>query len=150
MAGRTDNRIVVDAPLDVVWELTNDVERWPDLFGEYKAVEVLERRGPTVRFRLVMHPDEDGKIWSWVSERTPDPSTRTVTARRIETGPFEYMNLRWEFRPVDGGVEMRWIQEFQMRPGAPVDDEQATAMLDERTAIEMRHVKDAVERVAVR
>jgi len=41
MAARTDNSIVIDAPLDVVWELLNDVENWPKLFTEYANSEIL-------------------------------------------------------------------------------------------------------------
>ena len=83
MAVRTDNAIVINAPLETVWETTNDVESWPHLFTEYAEAEILERKGNTVVFRLSMHPDENGKIWSWVSERTIDPKTHSVKARRI-------------------------------------------------------------------
>ena len=43
MAGHTDNAIVIDAPMDLVWEMTNDVPAWPQLFSEYAAAEILER-----------------------------------------------------------------------------------------------------------
>ena len=68
MSGRTDNQVTIDAPLDLVWDMTNDIESWPNLFTEYAQVEVLERSDTTVRFRLTMHPDERGVVWSWVSE----------------------------------------------------------------------------------
>jgi aromatase len=94
VAGHVDNSIVIDAPLELVWDVTNDVASWPGLFSEYAEAVILERRGDTVRFRLTMHPDENGKVWSWVSERTADPKTHTVRAHRVETGPFRYMNIR--------------------------------------------------------
>ena len=31
MAGHTDNAIVVAAPMELVWELTNEVQTWPEL-----------------------------------------------------------------------------------------------------------------------
>ena len=72
-----------------VWDVTNDVEGWPGLFTEYARSDILERDGNTVRFRLTMYPlDEEGHVWSGVSERTADESTRTVRARRVETGPL--------------------------------------------------------------
>jgi aromatase len=145
MAGRTDNTVVIDAPLDLVWEMTNDVESWPELFTEYSAAEVLERDGNTVRFRLTMRPGDDGKVWSWVSERTADPVTHTVRARRLETGPFEYMNITWSYSPANGGTEMRWTQEFAMKAGAPANDEQATAHLNRQSRIEMERIKHVVE-----
>ncbi|CAM5703207.1 Putative polyketide cyclase OS=Streptomyces glaucescens OX=1907 GN=curF PE=4 SV=1 [Streptomyces glaucescens] len=98
MAGHTENEITIAAPVDLVWDMTNDLERWPQLFSEYSACEVLSRNGDTVTFRLTMHPDENGKVWSWVSERVTDREKLVVRARRIETGPFEYMNILWESR----------------------------------------------------
>jgi NAD(P)-dependent dehydrogenase (short-subunit alcohol dehydrogenase family)/ribosome-associated toxin RatA of RatAB toxin-antitoxin module len=150
MAGHTDNAITIDAPMNLVWDMTNDVESWPRLFSEYAAAEILERNGDTVRFRLSLHPDENGTVWSWVSERTPDPATRTVTAHRVETGVFEYMNLRWEYEQTDTGVRMRWIQDFSMKPSAPIDDEGMTARLNRNTAIQLVRIKRLVEEASAR
>jgi aromatase len=148
VAGHTDNAIVIAAPMDLVWSMTNDVAGWPRLFSEYAAAEILERQDDTLTFRLTMHPDENGKVWSWVSRRTPDPKTRTVTAYRVETGPFEYMDIRWSYREVPGGVEMRWVQDFHMKPAAPVDDEAMTAHLNRNTVVQMTRIKGLVEAAA--
>jgi aromatase len=148
MPGYTDNAIVIQAPMELVWRMTNDLESWPDLFSEYASVEILERDGPTVRFRLSMHPDANGKVWSWVSERTLDPETRTVRAHRVEPGPFEYMRIRWAYREVDGGIEMRWVQQFHMRPDAPVNDEQMTQHINRNSAIQLARIKGLVEQAA--
>jgi aromatase len=148
--GHTDNSILIDAPIELVWEMTNDVESWPRLFSEYAAVEIIQRRGDTVIFRLVMHPDEDGQVWTWVSERTTDPITRTVRARRVETGPFEHLDIFWQYTQESGGVRMRWVQDFHMKPAAPVDDRGMTKYLDHSTAIQMQGIKEKVEAAAVR
>lgn len=150
MAGHTDNAIVIKAPMEVVWEMTNDVESWPKLFSEYSAAEILDRDGNTVTFRLTMHPDSDGTVWSWVSTRTVDPQMREVRARRIETGPFEYMNIHWRYTEVPDGVEMRWVQDFHMKPQAPADDEGMTAYLNRNTVIQMNRIKGLVEAAATR
>src|SRR3981189_5435 len=94
MAGHTDNEISVEAPLDFVWRVTNEVRDWPRLFTEYASTEVIEEEPGRIVFRLTNRPDEDGNVYSWVSERCPDPATHTVQSRRIETGPFEYMKWR--------------------------------------------------------
>lgn len=148
MTGHTDNATVINAPMDLVWEMTNDVVSWPRLFSEYAAAEITERNGDTIIFRLTMHPDEDGKVWSWVSERTPDKVRREVHAHRIETGPFEFMNIYWAYREVAGGVEMRWVQDFHMKPQAPADDEGMTAYLNRNTTIQMDRIKRLVEEAA--
>ncbi|MEU4445197.1 SRPBCC family protein [Actinosynnema sp. NPDC050801] len=148
MVGHTENEIVIDAPMDLVWERTNDVESWPDLFSEYSSAQVLERDGNRVLFRLTMHPDANGNVWSWVSERIADPATRTVTARRVTTGPFERMDIRWTYEQVDGGVRMRWTQDFAMKPDAPVDDAAMTKHINDNSRVQMALIKQKVEEFA--
>lgn len=147
---RTDNAVVIAAPLLFVWAAMNDIEAWPTLFTEYADASVIQREGDTVVFRLTTHPDpeHDGAVWTWVSERTADPATYTTHSRRLETGPFQFMHIDWAFTAVDGGTEMRWVQEFTMKPGAPADDEQAEDYLNRNTRAQMAVIKDRLERAA--
>jgi len=148
MAGHVDSAVLIDAPLDLLWDMTNDVEGWPELFSEYSATEIIDQRGDTIRFRLTMHPDADGNSWSWVSERTPSLATHTVRARRIETGWFRYMHILWSFRETPEGVEMRWIQDFAMKPDSPLDEAAMTARLNRNTSVQMERIKQVVEAAA--
>ena len=63
----------------------------------------------------------------------------------METGPFEYMSIRWEYRPTDGGVELRWIQDFQLKPTAPVDDAAMRERIDRRSPVELARIKRLIE-----
>jgi aromatase len=148
MAGHTDNAVVINAPFALVWDMTNDVPGWPKLFSEYASTEVLSEKDGAVLFRLTMHPDPQGRVWSWVSERVPDLTDRVVRARRIETGAFKYMNLFWEYTEVDGGVRMRWVQDFELRAGAHTDDEGMTAHLNRATREQQARIKEIVEAAA--
>jgi aromatase len=148
MAGHTDNSVFIDAPIDLTWSMTNDLESWPNLFTEYASVEILAHEGSTFRFRLTMKPDENGQVWSWVSERTLDDATHTVNARRVEPGPFQYMNIRWTYETEGSGTRMRWVQDFAMRPQAPVTDEQMTTRLNTNTPVEMDAIRHKVEQAA--
>ena len=51
-----------------------------------------------------------------MSERTLDPDARRVVARRVEPGPFEFMDIEWSYSAVPDGTRMRWVQDFRMRP----------------------------------
>lgn len=148
MAGHTENTITVDAPFGLVWDITNDIENWPRLFTEYSSLEVLSREGDTTAFRLTMYPDDNGKVWSWVSERTVDRANRTVRARRVETGPFAHMNIVWEYTELPGGTQMRWTQDFAMKPDAPVDDEWMTDNINRNSRTQMALIRDRIEQVA--
>jgi aromatase len=146
MSVHTYNTVVINAPLDYVWEVTNRVELWPELFAEYASAEVLERTENTVRFRLTMRPDENGNSYSWVSERRLDRDTLSVHARRIEKGPFEFMRIRWEYQEVAGGTQLRWIQWFQVTPGAPLTDEAMAEYINHNSRLELDRIKDIVEK----
>jgi aromatase len=148
MSKRTDNFIIINAPLSLVWDITNDVENWHNLFTEYAEAKILERKGNTVKFRLTMHPDKNGKVWSWVSERTTDPTTHSVKAHRVETGPFEFMNIEWYYEPVEGGTKMRWVQEFHMKDDAPVNDDWMENNINTNTKVQMGIIKEKIEKRA--
>ncbi len=146
--GHTDNSILIDADIDHVWAMTNDLATWPDLFTEYKTVEILESTETWFRFRLTMHPDESGRTWSWVSERTLDPAAKEVRARRVEPGPFEFMDIYWSYAPEGSGTRMRWVQDFRMRPEAPIDTEGMTRRIDANSKVQMKIIKEKVEAAA--
>jgi aromatase len=147
MAAHTDNEVTIAAPLEFVWDAMMDIESWPELFSEYAKAEVIEEDGDTVKFRLTTHPDEEyeGKVWSWISERTADPATHSSKSKRIETGPFEYMNIEWYFEEADGGTKMRWVQDFSMKPSAPADDATAEEYMNRNTKTQMGVIKERLE-----
>ncbi|MFG1953567.1 SRPBCC family protein [Micromonospora sp. NPDC048830] len=146
--GHTENGIVIAAPLSLVWDVTNDVANWPQLFTEYAAAEILRRTGDTVLFRLTMVPDENGISWSWVSERTADPVTRTVRAHRVETGPFEFMRLRWYYTCEPEGTRLTWVQDFAMKPDAPIDTPAMVERINANSRVQLAVIKERIERMA--
>lgn len=148
MTGHTENEITIAAPLDLVWDMTNDVANWPRLFSEYASVEILSREGNKTTFRLTMKPDENGTVWSWVSERETDHDARTVRARRVETGPFAYMNIRWQYEKVPEGTRMVWTQDFAMKPDAPVDDAWMKDNINKNSKVQMALIRDRIEQAA--
>jgi aromatase len=146
MIGHTDNSIDIGAPIGFVFDQTNDVLSWPDLFSEYAKAEILSESENRVTFRLTMHPDEEGRVWSWVSERQWDRSQWRVQARRIETGPFEFMNIAWTFEELAPDVtRMRWVQDFFMKPTAPVDTEWMTGNINRNSVTQMALIKERLE-----
>jgi aromatase len=150
MTGHTDNSIWIDADIETVWTITNDLQSWPELFSEYASVEILEKHDHTFTYRLTMHPDEFGRARSWISERTLDPVNHRVRGYRVETGPFEYMHSEWTYLPEGSGTRMRWIQDFQIRPTAPVDDEHMTYRIDTSSRRSMAAIRAKVEAAAAR
>src|SRR5215468_1612678 len=149
MSAHTDNEVVIEAPLNLVWEVANDIERWPELFaGEYARAEVLERDDDRVRFRLTTTPGPDGAVHRWESERWMDRARGTVQARRIEPGPFRYVHIFQSFTAVAGGTRLRWVQDFEARPDAPFSDEEARRRIDAGARGNLRRHKEVIEGLA--
>lgn len=148
VGARTSNSVYVDAPLDLVWDMTNDLDHWTELFTEYAAVEILERSENSYTFRLTMFPDANGTSWSWVSERVLDLENLVVDAKRVETGPFEFMYIHWAYAREGTGTRMTWSQHFHMKETAPVDDEWMTNNINKNTGVQQGIIRDKIEAAA--
>lgn len=147
--GYIRNAVLVNVPLEDLFQLTNNIRTWTELFTEYAESEVLEETPESVTFRLTTHPDENGQQWSWVSRRDIDHERkRTFSERVAPSGPFERMVIRWYYDAVDEQrAVMTWEQEFTVRPDGPVTDEQATSYLNKQTKVQQQAVKANVERL---
>src|SRR5882672_1104045 len=106
--GHTRNSIVINASYNQVYNTSNQIERWTELFGdEYVKADVLEHKGNEITFRL---HDKDGK--NWVSKRWLDKEHRFAVASRHEPMfPFKYMKIVRFYIETPEGVEMIWIQD---------------------------------------
>jgi uncharacterized membrane protein len=77
--------IALDAPIDVVWSVFTDVERWPTWASSFTSVELVDgpmRLGAKARIRQPRLPTvvwevtkwEPGRSWTWVAT---GPGART-------------------------------------------------------------------------
>jgi hypothetical protein len=77
--------IKIDAPIEVVWSVFTDVERWPTWASSFTSVELIDgpmRLGAKARIRQPRLPTvvwevtrwEPGRSWTWV---TIGPGART-------------------------------------------------------------------------
>lgn len=144
----TENTIVILRDFDTVFDLTNTIELWPQLFTEYASAEVLEHDGDTILFRLTTYPEEQRPAFSWVSRRQIDKAHGLATAERLDpTFPFAYMHIRWlyEALPLNVGVVMTWIQEFEPHPNVPRTGPEMEAYINNNTRAQMREIKRKIE-----
>ncbi len=144
--GHTRNSIVIDAPYDLVYDISNDIERWTELFGdEYVKAEVLERKGNEITFRLT---DDENK--SWVSKRWLHKEQNYAFASRHEPMfPFKFMKIIWLYIPDDKGIEMIWIQDWELDPGfTKFSDDQIAGFINEHSTHNMGIFKKVIEEEA--
>ncbi|MBU1869086.1 MAG: polyketide cyclase [Candidatus Omnitrophica bacterium] len=143
--GHTCNSIIINAPYDLVFDISNDIPRWIELFGtEYKKAEILEKKANKITFRLT---DEDDK--SWVSFRLLYKENYFAYAQRHDPlFPFKYMKIIWLYTPKPEGVEMTWIQHFEMEKTFKFNDQQIEGFINEGSQANLKIFKEIIEKEA--
>lgn len=145
MKGYTENNIVVLGNPNEIFDLTNDVKQWSELFDEYEKVDVLRHENNVIVFKLTT-----GTGKSWISERKVNRTSMMANAKRIEPlFPFKEMSITWKYEelPQEIGVIMTWIQEFEVDPKCSHDVYDMESYLNRTTRHEMKSVKQNVERI---
>ncbi len=145
--GHTVNSILINAPYSLVFDISNNIERWTELFGdEYVKADVLSREGNQITFRL---HDNEGK--SWISKRWLYKDLKYAYATRFEPMfPFLYMKIIWFYHETPEGVLMTWIQDFKMDPGfTKFSAEQIEGFVNEHSQHNMKIFKRVIEKEAL-
>lgn len=143
--GHTCNSIVINAPYDKIFDISNDIPRWTELFGgEYKKAEVVRKEGNKITFRLT--DDEDR---SWQSFRFLFKDNYFAYAEREDPKfPFQYMKIIWLYTPKAGGIELTWIQHFQMDDKAKFNDAQVEGFINKHSLENLKIFKEIIEKEA--
>ena len=171
--GHTCNSIVINAPYDLVFDISNEIPRWTELFGtEYKKAEVVKKEGNKITFRLT---DDEDKAWqSW--RLLFKDKYFTYAEREEPKFPFKYMKIIWLYTPIaqegmalaKGGqttsfcpvalaiapptagwpVEMTWIQHFSMDDKAKFNDEQVEGFINKHSQENLKIFKELIEKEA--
>jgi aromatase len=145
--GHTVNSIVIKAPYELVFDISNHIERWTELFGEeYASADVLERKGNEITFRLT---DEEGK--SWVSKRWLYKDLKFAYAQRHDPlFPFKYMKIVWFYNETPDGIKMTWIQDFELDPKfTKFNESQIEGFVNEHSQHNMKIFKKVIEAEAL-
>jgi aromatase len=143
--GHTCNSIVINAPYDLVFDISNDIPRWTELFGtEYKKAEILKKEANKITFQLT---DDEDK--SWVSWRLLyKDKFFTYSERHEPKFPFEYMKIVWLYTPKTDGIELTWVQHFKMDAKAKFSDEQVEGFINKHSKDNLLIFKNVIEKAA--
>lgn len=146
MAGHIDIQAVVKAPLELTWRLANSTENdrrhAPD--GHQLLAEDPARHSRVLR--VVSPPDPRGRVWEYQVERILDPERRTAYARRFANPYFRYSVALWVYQEAPGGASLiRTVQDFEMTPDSPVDDDTMGEIIRRGTEGALRKTVEFVE-----
>lgn len=140
--GHTCNSIIINAPYGKVFDVSNDIDRWKELFDEYKESVITQREANQITFRLT---NQEGQ--SWQSWRLLFKDKKFCYAEREEPKfPFQYMKLIWLYREVEAGTEMTWIQHFTMDAKAKFNDEQVEGFINKHSKDNLLRMKEIIEK----
>jgi aromatase len=153
LPGYTHNTIVILKDFDTVFDLTNDIELWPQLFTEYEEAKVLEKDGNKVTFQLTTFPEGDRPSRTWVSTRIIDKPGKKAEAQRVQQAfPFKVMKIYWTYEelPQNVGTIMTWIQKFEPVEECEWSVEKLESFLNRNTRVQMQVIKERVEAWSVK
>lgn len=101
-----ENCVIVNAPLDKVYAVAKDVERFPEFMPDVRELTVLERDGNRVVTRWVGVIPQFKVTVRWTEEDVWDDVAHTCTFRQLE-GDYDRLDGRWEFSEVPEGTRFR-------------------------------------------
>jgi len=110
---KAHNEIWMRAPVDAIYRLAAEVERWPEILPHYRWVTLLERDGN--RKLVEMAASRDGIPVRWQALQELDPETPAIRFRHVK-GVTRGMDVEWRFHKRDGGtlvsihhaLDLRW------------------------------------------
>ncbi len=105
-------RIRVEAPLERIFGLAADVERWPEILPHYRYVRRVPDPDGELRFAMGARRGRIPVSWEAIQRRRPEE-------RRIEFvhtgGVTRGMRVAWRFEPNDGAVEVSIEHHLRLR-----------------------------------
>jgi uncharacterized membrane protein len=113
----TIDRTTIRAPLDRIFALARDVERWPELLPHYRWVRMLERRPDGGRVEMAAWrpfgpPPLRYPTW-WVSEMTVESGNgRPVIRYRHVDGITAGMDVQWQLTEGTDGVAVEIVHRW--------------------------------------
>jgi hypothetical protein len=156
MAGHIDVRAQVSAPLDVLREVANAVETSQTTVTPadrhahgHETVQWNPGRSSVI-YSINPSPDASDRTWAYQVERIVNEADKTAYARRWGNENFLYSYAFWQYTGSGGQSEIRCVADFELVPGAPMDDRQMEAFMSRGTLAAMEKTARTVEAEAAR
>lgn len=93
----------IDAPLEKVYQIAKDNERFPEFMSDVKDLKIVEREGNRVVSDWVGVVSAFNLKVRWRQEDVWDDTTHTCTFRQI-SGDYDALIGTWRFRPEGTGT----------------------------------------------
>ncbi len=108
MADQTTQQMRIDAPLDTIWAVLTDFERYPTWARDLKEATVLERdaegRATAVRFRAAAM----GRSTSYTLRYEWDDAPHRLPWELVDGDIMRVLDGAYEFAEHDGGTDVTY------------------------------------------
>lgn len=141
----TEHEINVGAPADRVYELIEDVGRWPEVFPPTVHAECVEREGNSELIRL--WATANGTAKTWTSRREHDPEHRRVSFRQERSQhPVGGMGGTWIVEPLSASeCRVRLLHDYFAATDDPADLDWIDRAVDRNSRSELQALKTSAE-----
>lgn len=103
--------ISINAPLERVYALARDIERFPEFMEDVEEVEILEQTPERQVSRWVGAVKELHRSVKWTEEDFWDDAEHVCAFRQLE-GDFTTYSGRWEFTPEGEGTRLTMVIDY--------------------------------------
>jgi aromatase len=146
---RIQHSVEIGRPPAEVFAITNDIDRWNELFNEYNESRVV-KRDEAGRFTKLVFRLKNKEGGEWQSWRLLDHEELVAVAQRQEPlFPFSYMHLTWTYEAVPAGTLMTWTQDFELDPTFDVPEPVVVERMDAHGRENQQRIKGLIESKAV-
>jgi coenzyme Q-binding protein COQ10 len=111
MAQHIEKTGEIDAPVETVYQVVADVEKYPEFLPGVKRVVRLEDGG--VEMTVGLGPIDV----TWISKARFKPN-ESIDIDLIR-GPFRQMDVRWEFKSQGATTSVKYTTDFELRLPVP-------------------------------
>ena len=109
---RSELHLLMRAPVERIFALASDVERWPRILPHYRYVRRLP--DPDGERRFAMGARRGLIPVSWEAIQRPMPEQRSIEF--VHTGGVtKGMWVAWRFEPTDGGTDVSIEHRLELR-----------------------------------
>jgi len=138
--------VIVDAPLEEVYELAKDVERLPDFDENLESVKIVERDGSRVVSEWVGIVREFAQKIKWTEEDLWDDAGHTCCFAQVK-GDFDAYEGTWIF-VAEGDGATRIDLDLQYEYNVPLIGKLIQGLLHKKTRQSAEGIMNAIKAMA--
>ncbi len=139
---------VCEAPLDRVYAVAKDVERFGEIMPDMESVEILERDGSSTLTRWVGVIKQFNRKIRWIERDDWDDEAHVCTFHQTE-GDYEVYQGVWKFEATESGGSKMTI-DLEVEINVPLIGSLLKSLINKLTRLNAERMLEAIAEEAAR